>query len=275
MLSDNMYESFFSSSFLSECRLRGMTITGFFDFVNSFLGVENFIHNHPKPVIEYYWELKGGESIKQIANKFNVTLKRPKFVNIGDNDVKIESDEYPVYPPDSISYYGPECYGGINAIKGKICRAAIVADLKSLDIIQNETLWEDCELLRDESYSNRHSSEEYEYYSFFKTGWSYLVDNKNVILDSMLIPFLKNRNITLKKEQVDEYAGYRFGVNQSPKEVVNGLMAFRMHPIDKNIVPIIMNDPIQWEGIFYDQNFCNNSILEYIVTLKPSLEDVL
>lgn len=48
-----------------------------------------------------------------------------------------------------------------------------------------------------------------------------------------MIPFLKNRNITLKKEQVDEYAGYRFGVNPSPKEVVNGLMAFRMHPIDK------------------------------------------
>ena len=91
----------------------------------------------------------------------------------------------------------------------------------------------------------------------------------------MFCCFLKYIFLFLNNEEVDKNVVYRFGVYSSPIVVVNGLMAFRMHPIDKNIVPIIMNDPIQWEGIFYDQNFCNNSILEYIVTLKPSLEDAL
>ena len=84
MISNNIYEAFFSSSFLSEYRRLGVTITDFFDFVNTFLGVENFIHNHPKPVIEYYWQLKGGEGIRQIAKRFGVTLKKPKFINVGD-----------------------------------------------------------------------------------------------------------------------------------------------------------------------------------------------
>lgn len=77
----------------------------------------------------------------------------------------------------------------------------------------------------------------------------------------------------MEKEQSDEYAGFRFGVNPVSKERINGLMAFRTHPIDKNIVSIILNDPIQWEGIFYNQNFCNNSILEYVRTLVPELEE--
>lgn len=273
MISNNIYEAFFSSSFLSEYRRLGVTITDFFDFVNTFLGVENFIHNHPKPVIEYYWQLKGGEGIRQIAKRFGVTLKKPKFINVGDYDVKLAEDEYPVYPAN-ICYNGPECYGGINAIQGKISRAASIVDLKSFDIIQNETLWEEYELLQEEAYFIRHSSENYEYHSFFKTGWAYLVDNHNVTLDLTLISFLKNRNITLKKEQVDEYAGFRFGVNPYPIEVINGLLAFKTHPIDEKIVPIIMNDPIQWEGIFYNQDFCNDSILKYVMTLVPVLEDV-
>lgn len=270
---DNIYKAFFSSSFLSECRRQRMTITDFLGFVSTFLGVENFIHNHPKPVIEYYWRQKGGEGITQIANRFGIALKKPKFVNIGDSNVRIEEDEYPVYPANVLDY-GPECYGGINAIQGNICRAASIVDLKSFDIIQNETLWEKCELLQEESYFIRHSSENYEYHSFFKTGWAYLVENHNITLDLILISFLKDRDITLKKEQVDEYAGFSSGVNPYPIEIINGLLAFKTHPIDQEIVPIIMNDPIQWEGIFYNQDFCNDSILKYVMTLVPVLEDV-
>lgn len=50
-------------------------------------------------------------------------------------------------------------------------------------------------------------------------------------------------------------------------------MTFRTHPISKNIVSIILNDPIQWEGIFYDQSFCNNSILQYVKNLVPELKE--
>ena len=69
------------------------------------------------------------------------------------------------------------------------------------------------------------------------------------------------------------YAGFRFGVNPFPTDMLNGLMAFRMHPIDEEIIPVIINDPIQWEGIFYDQDFCNNSILQYIRKEIYSLEE--
>ena len=78
----------------------------------------------------------------------------------------------------------------------------------------------------------------------------------------------------MKKEQIDEYAGFRFGVHPVPLDIVNGLMAFRTHPIDEDLIPIIMNDPIQWEGIFYDKDFCNISILHYIKKIEPRLEEI-
>ena len=143
--------------------------------------------------------------------------------------------------------------------------------MKSNDIILNEGLWENCELVQ--SCSRRISSDEFEYYSIFKTGWAYLSENRNIELDLLLISYLKNKIIALEKEQYDEYAGFRFGRNPSAKKSANGLMTFRTHPISKNIVSIILNDPIQWEGIFYDQSFCNNSILQYVKNLVPELKE--
>lgn len=55
------------------------------------------------------------------------------------------------------------------------------------------------------------------------------------------------------------------------KETINALIAFKNHPISKEIISFIINDPLTWEGIFYDENFCNHSILEYIHSIIPHL----
>lgn len=273
MLSKSLYEDFFSSSFLSECRKRGMTTNDIFIFFNSFFGARNFIRNHPRPVIDYYWQLSGGPSIKQIAERFDIPLKKRKFVSVEDSNIEVAEDECLIGIQIPIGY-APECYGGIENIKKNIRRAAFVRDLRTCDIIQNENLWEECEYIQNSSYSIRHSSDEIEHHSMYKTGWAFLVDNQSVVLDLPLIAFLKNRNITLKKECVQEYMAYPSG-SFSPIETLNGLMAFRAHPIKEDLVPVIMNDPVQWEGIFYDQKFCNESILKYVKSVVSTLDDIL
>lgn len=273
MLPTNLYQDFFSSSFVIECRKLGMITNDIITFINSLVGIRNFIHNHPKPIIEYYWIFDQTQTMRQIADKLGIRLKRIRMLAEKDdpNVVIDEEKEYPIYPPNF--FYGAECYGGIDAVRKNIGKAAYLVDLKSNDIVQNETLWEKVVLLQNESYSIRHSSDEWEYHHEFKTGWAYLVENLNIKLDLQLISFLKDRNIALKKEQVDDYAGFRFGIHPFPIDVSNGLMAFRKHSIDEDIIPLIINDPIQWEGIFYDQDFCNNSILQYIKEKVSHLEE--
>lgn len=248
-----------------------MITNDFFTFVNSLVGVRNFIRNHPKPVIEYYWVIDHTQIIYQIAEKFDIQLKKIRVIADKNAPNLIKDDEYPVYPEDPI-FYGSECYGGIEAVQKNISKAAYLVDLKSNDIVQNETLWEKCVYLQNEFSSIRYSSDEFEYYSRFKTGWAYLSENFHVELDSLLISFLKNRDIALKKERVDSYISFPTG-NLYSIDTVNGLMAFRTHPIDENLIPIIINDPIQWEGIFYDQDFCNKSILQYIKKAEPQLDE--
>lgn len=269
------YKDFFLSSFLVEYRKYGLETNDFLSFANSLIGVENFIKNHPAPILEYYWECNMGrnKSIESIADKLGVCLKEIKIVfNKEDIDNPDKNVHYIFYEPTTL-LDGPNCYGGIDAVKKSgIERARSLVDLKSNDIIQNEELWENCVLV--ESHSRRHSSDEFEYYSIFKTGWAYLSENRNIELDLLLISYLKDKIIDLEKEQYDEYAGFRFGTNPTRKECANGLMTFRNHTINKNIVSIILNDPIQWEGIFYDQNFCNKSILKYVKTLVPELEEL-
>lgn len=272
MALDINYQDFFLSSFLIECRERGLKTSDFLSFANSLMGVDNFIRNHPIPFLEYYWECDMGKNklIESVAEKLGVNLKKIKIV-CSEKEVDNAEENICYVLPCPLRFNDSHCYGGIEAVKRSITNAAIIVDLKSNDIIQNEELWEKCELI--DSYTHRHSSDEFEYCHIFKTGWAYLAENPNITLDSLLISYLKNKVIDLKREQYEEYAGFRFGVHPIPKESINGLMAFRTHPIDRNIVSIILNDPIQWEGIFYDQNFCNNSILKYVKALVPNLKE--
>ena len=55
---------------------------------------------------------------------------------------------------------------------------------------------------------------------------------------------------------------------------VEAIMAFRDKDIDDQLIPTIMNDPITWEGIFYSNNFCNDSILAYIKKRYSRIEDL-
>ena len=268
------YQDFFRSSFLVEYRKLGLSTNDFLSFANSLIGVENFIRNHPIPILEYYWVCNGGMNklVESIAYRLGICLKKIKVVSSEKDVDYADKNVYYIFPEYLDSMFNSvDCYGGINAVKSDIAKARFLADLKSNDIILNEGLWENCELVQ--SCSRRISSDEFEYYSIFKTGWAYLSENRNIELDLLLISYLKNKIIALEKEQYDEYAGFRFGRNPSAKKSANGLMTFRTHPISKNIVSIILNDPIQWEGIFYDQSFCNNSILQYVKNLVPELKE--
>ena len=261
-----IYKDFFNTDFVLELRKGEINTENLIQFVNSLVGVKNFMKHHPVPVINYYWEKSLGYSkfIESLAQEMKIPLKHIK-----------RPDEYTQEEVMLCCKWdgnGADDYGGIDAVRGKIGKASHIVDLTSNDIIQNESLWEECVIV--ESHSKRHSSDEFEYYHLFKTGWAYLRENYNIRLDYTLISYLKDKVIPLTKEQTEEYAGFRFGRNPTWKDTMNGLMAFRTHNLDESIVPMIVNNPLQWEGIFYDQEFCNRTILEYVDRIFPDLECV-
>lgn len=260
------YNDFFNTDFALNLIKSGVNTEDLIQFINSMVGVKNFIKHHPKPVINYYWEKSLGYSkfIESLAQKMSIPLKhikRPEEYTQEELMLCCKWDGN-----------GPEDYGGINVVRKKICMASHIVDLTSNDIIQNESLWEESVII--ESHSQRHSSDEFEYYHLFKTGWAYLRENDNITLDYTLISYLKDKVIPLTMEQTEEYAGFRFGRHPIWKDAMNGLMAFRFHALDDSIVPMIINNPLQWEGIFYDQEFCNRTILEYVDKIFPDLECV-
>lgn len=260
------YKDFFNTNFALDLKKAGISTEDLILFVNSLVGVKNFMKHHPIPIINYYWEKSLGYSkiIESLAQKMSIPLKHIK-----------RPDEYTkeeVMLCCKWDGHGPGDYGGIKAVKKDIGRASHIVDLTSNDIIQNESLWEESVLV--ESHSQRHSSDEFEYHHLFKTGWAYLRENNNIILDYTLIFYLKDKIIPLTMEQTEDYAGFRFGRNPIWKDTTNGLMAFRTHTLDDSVVPMIINNPLQWEGVFYDIEFCNHTILEYVNKIFPDIECV-
>lgn len=77
------YQDFFRSSFLVEYRKLGLSTNDFLSFANSLIGVENFIRNHPIPILEYYWVCNGGMNklVESIANRLGICLKKIKVVS--------------------------------------------------------------------------------------------------------------------------------------------------------------------------------------------------
>ena len=71
------YNKFINSSFFKELQSDNRTTEDFVNFVLSFIGVDNFVKNHPKPIIEYYWKTNYGNDalIEGLAEKYGVILK--------------------------------------------------------------------------------------------------------------------------------------------------------------------------------------------------------
>lgn len=251
------YSNWFASPYISELRRKGVRTQDLFQFINTLTGIENFIRNHPIPIIQHYWRKSSGQdnSIKALADKLNlnITFEEVKMYLTVEEALEAQKRNKNYDPKD----FKP--IKDINLVKYDIAEARYLI-INSNELIQNEELWENYTKIRFKSI--RHSSDHFEYYSTYKTGWAYLTENKNIELDPMLIAYLKNKTIALIKESHSEYV-VRWNMPYA-KVKENGLIAFRDHKIRKDLVTSIINDPMQWEGIFYDENFCNISILEYI-----------
>ena len=289
------YDSFIKSSFFKELQSENRTTEELLKFVLSFMGLENFIKHHPKPIIDYYWRNNHGNcpQIENLADKYNVLLK-PISWGIPDiankkmwinyvipkrmENIKLDKKDYPSCIPLNCYDGKEDSYetrfktinlGDISDYN--LSDAEFIENISSFDIINNEILW-------DKNYqvdfrSERHSSDYIEHFTTYKTGWYYLSLNPNVKLDMLLISYFKDKVVTLERESMQEYMAY------NTKNIYNtkserAILAFRDKEIDEQLMPTIINDPITWEGIFYSENFCNNSILAYIKKRFSRIEDL-
>lgn len=289
------YDKFINSSFFKELQSKQKTTEEFVNFVLSLFGIENFVKNHPKPIIEYYWKKNNDNDvqIETLAEKYGVTLKPvsygiPDITNKRMNlyytipksmeNMILDEKEYPSYVPLICSDgkndpYG-ECFKTIelkDISNYNLKDIELIENLSSYDIINNEVLWN--KNIQVDFHSERHSSDYIEHYTTYKTGWYYLSLNSNIKLDLLLISFFKNKTIVLEREKMQEYMAYNTGNIYNTKNV-EAIMAFRDKDIDDQLIPTIMNDPITWEGIFYSNNFCNDSILAYIKKRYSRIEDL-
>ena len=289
------YDKFINSSFFKELQSKQKTTEEFVNFVLSLFGIENFVKNHPKPIIEYYWKKNNDNDvqIETLAEKYGVTLKPvsygiPDITNKRMNlyytipksmeNMILDEKEYPSYVPLICSDgkndpYG-ECFKTIelkDISNYNLKDIELIENLSSYDIINNEVLWN--KNIQVDFHSERHSSDYIEHYTTYKTGWYYLSLNSNIKLDLLLISFFKNKTIVLEREKMQEYMAYNTGNIYNTKNV-EAIMAFRDKDIDDQINPTIMNHPITWEGIFYSNNFCNDSILAYIKKRYSRIEDL-
>ena len=279
------YNKFISSSFFKELQTDNRTTEEFVNFVLSFIGIDNFVKNHPRPIIEYYWKTNHGNDalIEGLAEKYGVILKPiacgradinnklthlsyiiPKWMK----NITLDEKEYPSSIPlkfcDGKEDSFEHCFKklGIKEISSyNLNKIEFIDNLTSYDIINNEVLWN--KNFQVDFRSERHSSDYIEHYITYKTGWYYLSVNSNIKLDLLLISFFKNKTIILEREKMQEHMAYNTGNIYNTKEV-KAIIEFRDKDIDEQLIPSIMNDPITWEGIFYSENYCNNSILAYI-----------
>ena len=289
------YDKFINSSFFKELQSKQKTTEEFVNFVLSLFGIENFVKNHPKPIIEYYWKKNNDNDvqIETLAEKYGVTLKPvsygiPDITNKRMNlyytipksmeNMILDEKEYPSYVPLICSDgkndpYG-ECFKTIelkDISNYNLKDIELIENLSSYDIINNEVLWN--KNFQVDFRSERHSSDYIEHYTTYKTGWYYLSLNSNIKLDLLLISFFKNKTIVLEREEMQEYMAYNTGNIYNTKEV-KAIIEFRDKDIDEQLIPSIMNNPITWEGIFYSEKFCNNSILAYIKKSFSCIEDL-
>lgn len=289
------YDKFINSSFFKELQSKQKTTEEFVNFVLSLFGIENFVKNHPKPIIKYYWKKNNDNDvqIETLAEKYGVTLKPvsygiPDITNKRMNlyytipksmeNMILDEKEYPSYVPLICSDgkndpYG-ECFKTIelkDISNYNLKDIELIENLSSYDIINNEVLWN--KNIQVDFRSERHSSDYIEHYTTYKTGWYYLSLNHNIKLDTLLISYFKNKTIALEREEMREYMAYNTGSTYDIKRE-NAIMVFRDKEIDKNMIPLIINDPLTWEGIFYSENFCNESILAYIKNHYHLIEDL-
>ena len=213
--------------------------------------------------------------IPDITNKrMNLYYTIPKSME----NMILDEKEYPSYVPLICSDgkndpYG-ECFKTIelkDISNYNLKDIELIENLSSYDIINNEVLWN--KNIQVDFRSERHSSDYIEHYTTYKTGWYYLSLNHNIKLDTLLISYFKNKTIALEREEMREYMAYNTGSTYDIKRE-NAIMVFRDKEIDKNMIPLIINDPLTWEGIFYSENFCNESILAYIKNHYHLIEDL-
>ena len=289
------YNKFISSSFFKELQTDNRTTEELINFVLSFIGIDNFVKNHPKPIIEYYWKTNHGNDalIEGLAEKYGVILK-PIACGIADinnklthlsyiipkwmKNITLDEKEYPSSIP--LKFCGSKEDSYEHCLKKmelkdissyNLNKIEFIDNLTSYDIINNEILWN--KNFQVDFRSKRHSSDYIEHYTTYKTGWYYLSLNSNIKLDLLLISFFKNKTIVLEREEMQEYMAYNSGNIYNTKEV-KAIIEFRDKDIDEQLIPSIMNDPITWEGIFYSEKFCNNSILAYIKKSFSCIEDL-
>lgn len=233
----NDYERFMNSPFVKYLRSHKISTFELCSFINSLIGAENFLKNHPKPIKEYYKE-----------NPSYVRLTLSSNSNTNDDIL-------------------PKVFT-IKELENDIEKVKIMDNISTQFIIQNEYLWNMYTF--DERWHYKFSSDNWEYYESYKTGWTHLAQNKKVTLDMQLINFFKDKTIPIRYERMGVLAG-RYGELEL-KEEKNCLELFKYHIIQKACIPYIINDPISWEGIFYNQEFCNQSILDYIRYFIPIIE---
>lgn len=231
------YERFMDSSFVKYLKNNNISTFELCSFVNSLIGAENFLKNHPKPVKEYYKD-------------------NPSYITFSPHYKSIDYDN-----TTSHTFTIKELEEDIKKVK-------IMDNISTQFIIQNEHLWN--MHIFDERWHHKFSSDDWEYYESYKTGWTYLAQNKNIMLDMQLIYFLKDKIVPIRYERMGVLAG-RYG-DLELKEEQNCLNLFNTHKIHNSCIPNIMNDPINWENIFYNQEFCNQSILEYIRYFIPIID---
>ena len=289
------YNKFISSSFFKELQTDNRTTEELINFVLSFIGIDNFVKNHPKPIIEYYWKTNHGNDalIEGLAEKYGVILK-PIACGIADinnklthlsyiipkwmKNITLDEKEYPSSIPLKFCASKEDSYEHCfkkmelkDISSYNLNKIEFIDNLTSYDIINNEILWN--KNFQVDFRSERHSSDYIEHYTTYKTGWYYLSLNSNIKLDLLLISFFKNKTIVLEREEMQEYMAYNTGNIYNTKEV-KAIIEFRDKDIDEQLIPSIMNDPITWEGIFYSEKFCNNSILAYIKKSFSCIEDL-
>ncbi len=231
------YESFMNSSFVEYLKAHNISTFELCSFINTLLGAENFIRNHPIPIKKYYAE-----------NPFPV--RNDYFIDTNN----CNSSKLPIQFTTK-------------DIEKNIAQVKTLDNISTEFIIQNEYLWNLYAF--EERWHERFSSDDWEYYESYKTGWAFLAENENIILDMQLISFFKDKTVPIRYESMGVLAG-RYG-RPELKENDNCLNLFKSHRIQNDFIPCIINDPITWEGIFYNQEFCNESILAYIRNLVPCI----
>ena len=113
-----IYKDFFNTDFVLELRKGEINTENLIQFVNSLVGVKNFMKHHPVPVINYYWEKSLGYSkfIESLAQEMKIPLKHIK-----------RPDEYTQEEVMLCCKWdgnGADDYGGIDAVRGKIGKAS-------------------------------------------------------------------------------------------------------------------------------------------------------